>query len=101
MAVDIKVPSVGESITEGIVSRWLKADGDAVQANEPVFELETDKATTEVVAPAAGVLTSRSRRARKSPSARWSAASTGGRGAGRGRTEKAPPGPGRGQGRFR
>ena len=49
MAVDIKVPSVGESITEGIVSRWLKPDGDAVQANEPVFELETDKATTEVV----------------------------------------------------
>ena len=57
MAVDIKVPSVGESITEGVVARWLKADGDAVRANEPVFELETDKATTEVVAPAAGVLT--------------------------------------------
>jgi len=57
MAVDIKVPSVGEAITEGVVSRWLKADGDAVRANEPVFELETDKATTEVVAPVAGVLT--------------------------------------------
>ena len=56
MAVDIKVPSVGEAITEGVVSRWLKADGDAVRANEPVLELETDKATTEVVAPAAGVL---------------------------------------------
>ena len=56
MAIDIKVPSVGEAITEGVVSRWLKADGDAVRANEPVFELETDKATTEVVAPAAGVL---------------------------------------------
>ena len=57
MAVDIKVPSVGEAITEGVVSRWLKADGDVVRANEPVFELETDKATTEVVAPVAGVLT--------------------------------------------
>jgi 2-oxoglutarate dehydrogenase E2 component (dihydrolipoamide succinyltransferase) len=56
MAVDIKVPSVGEAITEGVISKWLKADGAAVRANEPVYELETDKATTEVVAPAAGVL---------------------------------------------
>ncbi len=56
MAVDIKVPSVGEAITEGVISRWFKADGAAVRANEPVYELETDKATTEVVAPAAGVL---------------------------------------------
>jgi 2-oxoglutarate dehydrogenase E2 component (dihydrolipoamide succinyltransferase) len=56
MAVDIKVPSVGEAITEGVISKWFKADGAAVRANEPVYELETDKATTEVVAPAAGVL---------------------------------------------
>ena len=56
MAVDIKVPSVGEAITEGVISKWFKADGEAVRANEPVYELETDKATTEVVAPAAGVL---------------------------------------------
>jgi 2-oxoglutarate dehydrogenase E2 component (dihydrolipoamide succinyltransferase) len=56
MAVDIKVPSVGESITEGTIGRWLKRDGEAVRANEPVCELETDKATQEVMAPAAGVL---------------------------------------------
>ncbi len=56
MAVEIKVPSVGESITEGILSRWLKKDGDAVRSGEPLFELETDKATQEVPSPADGVL---------------------------------------------
>jgi 2-oxoglutarate dehydrogenase E2 component (dihydrolipoamide succinyltransferase) len=56
MPVEIKVPSVGESVTEGILSRWLKKDGDSVRADEPVVELETDKATQEVVAPAAGRL---------------------------------------------
>src|SRR5687768_746028 len=56
MAVDIKVPSVGESISEGVLSRWLKKDGDAVRSGEPRFELETDKATQEVPSPADGVL---------------------------------------------
>src|SRR5439155_15318742 len=56
MPVEIKVPSVGESVTEGILSRWLKKDGEAVRADEPVVELETDKATQEVVAPASGTL---------------------------------------------
>ncbi len=56
MAVEIKIPSVGESITEGTIGRWLKPDGAAVKANEPVLELETDKATQEIMAPAAGVL---------------------------------------------
>jgi 2-oxoglutarate dehydrogenase E2 component (dihydrolipoamide succinyltransferase) len=56
MSVEIKVPSVGESITEGTIARWLKANGAAVKANEPVCELETDKATTEVMAPAGGTL---------------------------------------------
>src|SRR5260370_15738427 len=56
MAVEIKIPSVGESITEGTIGRWLKPDGAAVQANEPVLEVETDKATQEIVAPAAGTL---------------------------------------------
>jgi len=57
MAVEVKVPSVGESITEGTIARWFKPSGSVVKANEPLFELETDKATTEVAAPAAGVLT--------------------------------------------
>jgi 2-oxoglutarate dehydrogenase E2 component (dihydrolipoamide succinyltransferase) len=56
MAVEIKVPSVGESITEGTLSRWLKQEGDTVRVDEPVFELETEKATGEVPAPVAGVL---------------------------------------------
>src|SRR5262245_56621180 len=56
MSVAIKVPSVGESISEGIISRWLKKDGDAVQVEEPLFELETEKATSPVPAPASGTL---------------------------------------------
>ena len=56
MAVDIKIPSVGESITEGTISRWLKKDGESVHEGEPLFELETDKATQEVPSPADGVL---------------------------------------------
>jgi 2-oxoglutarate dehydrogenase E2 component (dihydrolipoamide succinyltransferase) len=50
MAVAIKVPAVGESITEGVLARWLKQDGAAVKADEPVFELETEKAPSEVPA---------------------------------------------------
>jgi 2-oxoglutarate dehydrogenase E2 component (dihydrolipoamide succinyltransferase) len=56
MSVEIKVPSVGESITEGVLSRWLKKNGDTVRADEPVLELETEKATTEIAAPASGKL---------------------------------------------
>jgi 2-oxoglutarate dehydrogenase E2 component (dihydrolipoamide succinyltransferase) len=56
MPIDIKVPSVGESVTEGRLARWLKPDGASVQRDEMVCELETDKATAEVPAPAAGVL---------------------------------------------
>lgn len=56
MAVDIKVPSVGESVAEGTLSRWLKQDGATVRADEPLLELETDKATQEVAAPGSGTL---------------------------------------------
>src|SRR5437868_13846179 len=56
-AVAITVPGVGESISEGILSRWLKPDGSAVRAGEPLFELETDKASNVVPAPADGTLT--------------------------------------------
>jgi 2-oxoglutarate dehydrogenase E2 component (dihydrolipoamide succinyltransferase) len=56
MSIEIKVPSVGESISEGTIARWLKANGAAVKANEPVCELETDKAMTEVMAPSNGRL---------------------------------------------
>ena len=55
--VEIKVPSVGESVTEGVLSRWLKKSGEAVKSGDPLFELETDKASNEVPSLAAGVLT--------------------------------------------
>ena len=56
MAIEIKVPTLGESVTEATVARWLKAAGEAVAADEPLVELETDKVSLEVPAPAAGVL---------------------------------------------
>src|SRR5439155_18665763 len=59
--VDIKVPSVGESVTEGRLARWLKPDGASVQRDEMVCELETDKATAEVPAPESGVLRHRAK----------------------------------------
>jgi 2-oxoglutarate dehydrogenase E2 component (dihydrolipoamide succinyltransferase) len=55
-SISIVVPSVGESVTEGILARWLKPDGAAVKKGEPIFELETDKASQEVRAEADGVL---------------------------------------------
>jgi len=56
MAIEIRVPSLGESVTEATVGQWFKKPGDAVQADEAICELETDKVTVEVPAPAAGVL---------------------------------------------
>jgi 2-oxoglutarate dehydrogenase E2 component (dihydrolipoamide succinyltransferase) len=58
MATEIKVPSLGESITSATVARWMKHEGDTVAADEPLVELETDKVTVEVSAPTAGVLAS-------------------------------------------
>jgi 2-oxoglutarate dehydrogenase E2 component (dihydrolipoamide succinyltransferase) len=56
--VDIVVPTLGESVTEATVAKWLVKEGDAVSADQPIVELETDKVTLEVNAPSAGVLTS-------------------------------------------
>src|SRR5882672_5634083 len=53
---DLVVPQLGESITEAVVSVWLKQVGDAVAADEPVAELETDKVTVQLPSPVAGVL---------------------------------------------
>ena len=55
--VEIKVPSVGESVSEGVLSRWIKKTGDLVKSGDPLFELETDKASNEVPSLVAGVLT--------------------------------------------
>ena len=56
MAVDIVVPEVGESIVDARVAKWLKKEGDAVAAGDPLVELETDKIDLEVAATASGVL---------------------------------------------
>ncbi len=56
MPTEIKVPTLGESVTSATVARWLKKSGEAVAADEPLVELETDKVTVEVNAPSAGVL---------------------------------------------
>ena len=54
---EIRVPALGESVTEATIGKWFKKPGDVVAVDEPLVELETDKVTIEVPAPAAGVLT--------------------------------------------
>src|SRR6478735_2716426 len=56
MATRVDVPSTGESVTEAILVRWHKQDGDAVAVDDPLCELETDKATFDLPAPVGGVL---------------------------------------------
>jgi 2-oxoglutarate dehydrogenase E2 component (dihydrolipoamide succinyltransferase) len=63
MSIEIKVPAMGESVTEATVARWFKKEGDAVARDEPLLELETDKVTVEVPAPADGAIESISVRA--------------------------------------
>ncbi len=58
MATEILVPTLGESVTTATVARWMKHQGESVDADEPLVELETDKVTVEVNAPSGGVLSS-------------------------------------------
>jgi pyruvate dehydrogenase E2 component (dihydrolipoamide acetyltransferase) len=58
MAVSVTLPALGESVTEGTVTRWLKAEGERVEADEPLLEVSTDKVDTEIPSPASGVLAS-------------------------------------------
>src|ERR687890_1070653 len=58
MPVSVTMPRLGESVTEGTVTRWLKQEGDQVTADEPLLEVSTDKVDTEVPSPASGILTS-------------------------------------------
>ncbi len=55
--MDIKVPAMGESVTEGTLANWLVKPGQAVKQDDPIAEIETDKVAVEVPAPAAGVIT--------------------------------------------
>jgi len=57
MAFSVQMPALGESVTEGTVTRWLKQEGDTVEVDEPLVEVSTDKVDTEIPSPAAGVLT--------------------------------------------
>src|SRR5215207_145309 len=56
MSVSVTMPRLGESVTEGTVTRWLKKEGEKVEADEPLLEVSTDKVDTEIPAPASGVL---------------------------------------------
>ena len=56
MSFSVKMPALGESVTEGTVTRWLKQEGDRVELDEPLLEVSTDKVDTEIPSPAAGVL---------------------------------------------
>ncbi|WP_308214933.1 biotin/lipoyl-containing protein, partial [Mycolicibacter terrae] len=57
MAFSVQMPALGESVTEGTVTRWLKKEGDTVEVDEPLLEVSTDKVDTEIPAPVSGVLT--------------------------------------------
>ena len=56
MPVDVRIPSLGESITQGVIVRWIKQEGERVETDEPILELETDKASVEIPATASGIL---------------------------------------------
>src|SRR3954447_17807087 len=58
MSVSVTMPRLGESVSEGTVTRWLKKDGEHVEADEPLLEVSTDKVDTEIPSPASGVLQS-------------------------------------------
>src|ERR1700752_3240014 len=56
MSVSVVMPQLGESVTEGTVTRWLKKEGERVTADEPLLEVSTDKVDTEIPSPASGIL---------------------------------------------
>ena len=56
MSVSVSMPQLGESVTEGTVTRWLKREGEHVEADEPLLEVSTDKVDTEIPSPVSGVL---------------------------------------------
>jgi pyruvate dehydrogenase E2 component (dihydrolipoamide acetyltransferase) len=56
MSVSVSMPQLGESVTEGTVTRWLKREGERVEADEPLLEISTDKVDTEIPSPVSGIL---------------------------------------------
>ena len=57
MSVSVSMPQLGESVTEGTVTRWLKKEGERVEADEPLLEVSTDKVDTEIPSPVAAAIT--------------------------------------------
>ena len=90
---DIRVPTLGESVTEATVGKWFKKPGDAVAVDEPLVELETDKVTLEVPAPAAGVLADIAAKDGETVARRRAARPDQGRRRRRSRAKAAPPPP--------
>src|ERR1700757_2848400 len=89
MSVSVTMPQLGESVTEGTVTRWLKKEGEHVTADEPLLEVSTDKVDTEIPSPATGVLRG----------IVVDEDENGGGGAGGGRPPRGPAGGGAGAGR--
>ena len=58
VSVSVTMPRLGESVSEGTVTRWLKKEGERVEVDEPLLEVSTDKVDTEIPSPAAGIVTS-------------------------------------------
>ncbi len=56
MPVEIKMPKLGESVVEGVIGKWLKAEGDPIEEDEPLVEVDTDKVNAEVPSPAKGIV---------------------------------------------
>jgi pyruvate/2-oxoglutarate dehydrogenase complex dihydrolipoamide acyltransferase (E2) component len=56
MAIEIRIPQLGFSMTEGTITEWLVADGDRVETGQPIYAMEADKATQEIESPASGVI---------------------------------------------
>src|SRR5881392_4138327 len=56
-AIDVVMPQMGVSVSEGTITRWLKQEGETIEADEPLLEISTDKVDTEVPSPASGVVT--------------------------------------------
>ncbi|HPU14052.1 MAG TPA: 2-oxoglutarate dehydrogenase, E2 component, dihydrolipoamide succinyltransferase, partial [Aeromicrobium sp.] len=56
MATEVTLPALGESVTEGTVTQWLKAVGDTIEVDEPLLEISTDKVDTEIPSPVAGTI---------------------------------------------
>ena len=73
MAFSVQMPALGESVTEGTVTRWLKQEGDPVEVDEPLLEVSTDKVDTEIPSPVAGVLDQDRRAGGRHRRSRWRA----------------------------